>query len=130
MRRMGIEDRDYMKPTESTPSPKILGMARWQFATCLVVIVGFVVWKSGVLDQFIKPSKEPKQSKASKLTGPVNVNTASLDELKALPDVDGKIAEDIIKKRPYKVVEDLLEVKGIGAKKLEKLKPLVTLDGK
>jgi competence ComEA-like helix-hairpin-helix protein len=122
---MGIEDRDYMK-SSSTGAPKILGMARWQFAACLIVIIGLVVWQSGALDRFTKPGKD-KQSKTSKLTGPVNINTATLEELKALPDVDGKIAEDIIKKRPYKTLEDILEVKGIGQKKLEKLRPHLVL---
>src|SRR5690242_16754956 len=118
---MGIEDRDYMKASASSGKTKILGMAPWQFILCLVVIGGVAAWKLGALDHFIKPAKEGKhqKQKAAKPTSPVNINTATLEELKALPDVDGKIAEDIIKKRPYKDLKDILEVKGIGEKKLE-----------
>jgi competence ComEA-like helix-hairpin-helix protein len=126
---MGIEDRDYMRGSSSGVAPKILGMARWQFALCLIVIIGFVVWKSGAVDKLFKDKdkKEQKQSKGSTFTGTVNVNTATKEELKALPDVDGKIADDIIKRRPYKALEDLMEVKGIGQKKLDKLRPHLTL---
>jgi len=127
MRRMGIEDRDYMK-SSSTAAPTILGLPRWLFATLLIAIMAGALYMSGAFDKFIKPGKPAKEKKEKvALAGPVNINTASLDELKALPDVDTKVAEDIIKKRPFKTLEDILEVKGIGEKKLEKLRPNLTL---
>jgi competence protein ComEA len=58
---------------------------------------------------------------------PVDVNSADLSALAALPGVGDKTAQEIVKGRPYKSVDDLAKVKGIGEKKLAKLKPLVTV---
>lgn len=58
----------------------------------------------------------------------VNLNTASQAELEALPGVGKKMAEAIIARRPYKNVEELKEIKGVGDKNFEKLKPLMMVD--
>lgn len=58
-----------------------------------------------------------------------NLNTATQTELEALPGVGKKMAEAIIAKRPFKSVEDLKEVKGVGDAKFAKLKELVSVDG-
>jgi len=63
--------------------------------------------------------------------GPVtrlNLNTASREELEALPGVGPTLAERIVKGRPYWSVEDLLRVKGIGGKTLEGIRALVTVE--
>ena len=57
----------------------------------------------------------------------VNLNTATLQELKALPGIGPVIAERIIAARPFDSVNDLIEVKGIGEKRLERLRPLTTV---
>lgn len=59
----------------------------------------------------------------------LNPNTASVDELVTLPEVGPTMANAIIAKRnekPFTKPEDLLEVKGIGPKTLEKMKPRLT----
>jgi len=66
-------------------------------------------------------------------SGKININTANSEQLQTLPKVGPKIAEAIIKyrkKHPFKSVDELIEVKGIGEKTLEKLKPLVTVGEK
>jgi competence protein ComEA len=67
-------------------------------------------------------------------TGTVNVNTATLEELQLLPGVGESRARAVIEARKqrggFKSVDDLLEVKGIGAASLEKLRPYVTVEGK
>ena len=62
----------------------------------------------------------------------VNINTASQDELVALKKGLGPAkAQAIIDYRkangPFKSVEDLRHVKGIGAKRLDKLRPEITV---
>jgi competence protein ComEA len=68
------------------------------------------------------------------LSGVVNVNTASAEELAMLPGVGQARARAIVELRQqrggFKRVEDLLEVKGIGEAGLAKLKPYLAIEGK
>jgi competence protein ComEA len=61
--------------------------------------------------------------------GPVDLNTASADELDTLPGVGPATAAAIIEHReghgPFRSVEELLEVPGIGEAKLAQLRDLV-----
>jgi competence protein ComEA len=57
----------------------------------------------------------------------ISVNSASAALLDTLPGVGPATAQRIIEGRPYSSLEDLLEVKGIGEKTLQKLRPFITL---
>lgn len=52
----------------------------------------------------------------------VDINNATEKELVALPGVGTKTAKEIVAARPFKTVDDLKNVKGIGDKTFEKLK--------
>ncbi len=55
----------------------------------------------------------------------VNINTASVEELATLPGIGQSTAEKIVKYRQnhkFEKTSDLMEVKGIGEKKFEKIK--------
>ncbi len=61
----------------------------------------------------------------------INLNTASAAELDTLPGIGLAIAERIIEYRgtngPFKSVDDLRNIKGIGTALFEKIAPLVTV---
>jgi len=57
----------------------------------------------------------------------INLNTAARDELMRLPGVGEIIANRIIERRPFRSIESISEVDGIGAKKLEELRGYLKL---
>lgn len=57
----------------------------------------------------------------------INVNSASQRELESLPGVGPVIARRIIEGRPYRSVDDLLRVGGIGEKRLAQMRSYVTV---
>jgi competence protein ComEC len=58
----------------------------------------------------------------------VNLNTATQAELEALPAVGPALARRIIEGRPYRSIEDLGRVRGIGPATMAKLRPLVAAE--
>ena len=70
----------------------------------------------------------------TRLSGVVNLNTADAEQLQMLPGVGEKRAAAIISIRKskggFKSVDDLVEVKGVGASLLERLRPHLSVSGK
>jgi DNA uptake protein ComE-like DNA-binding protein len=61
------------------------------------------------------------------LDQPVDVNRASAQEIASLPGIGPTIAARIVAGRPYASVEALLEIEGIGPKRLEAMRERVRL---
>ena len=62
---------------------------------------------------------------------PLELNTASAADLEALPGIGPALAQTIVTYRtahgPFRTIDDLLQVSGIGLKKLENLRPLLVI---
>jgi competence protein ComEA len=62
---------------------------------------------------------------------PINLNTATADQLEAIPGIGPVLAQRIIEYRQthgrFQSVDELLEVRGIGPKRLESMRPYVTV---
>jgi len=60
----------------------------------------------------------------------ININTAPVEVLQTLPGVGPALAEKIIAYReatPFKSIEDITEVSGIGQATFEKFKHMITV---
>ena len=67
------------------------------------------------------------------VTSVININTASATALEALPGIGAKTAARIVEYRqrngPFKKVEELMNIRGVGEKSFLKLKPQITVAG-
>jgi competence protein ComEA len=79
-------------------------------------------------------TKTPSPARAGTTLAPgatVNINTASAAELDALPGIGAKTAALIVEYRqkngPFKKIEELMNVRGVGEKNFLKLKPQITV---
>jgi competence ComEA-like helix-hairpin-helix protein len=61
-------------------------------------------------------------TKAKSPQGSLDLNTATERELQSIKGIGPVLAERIIAGRPYKTVDDLIKVKGIGQKRFEKFR--------
>ena len=106
-----------------------------------VLIVGSIVsavdyfWPSDIEHFEVRKAAIPVpdiQEKTESHDAPaerIDINTASAKALTALPQIGPKTAELIVAYRaehgPFKHVDDLARIKGIGPRTLETLRPLV-----
>ena len=76
-------------------------------------------------------SKSSSRAAAPASTAVVNLNTASATDLEGLPGIGAKTAARIVEYRqkngPFKKVEELMNVRGVGEKSFLKLKPQITV---
>jgi len=94
-----------------------------------IVLLQSQVWAQVQQQQQKGVAQEKAQAPADKK---ININKASKDELAKLPDIGPKTAEEIIQYRekngPFKKIDDIKKVQGIGDKKFEKIKDLITIE--
>jgi competence ComEA-like helix-hairpin-helix protein len=57
----------------------------------------------------------------------LSINKATAEELATLEGITPKIAKEIVKSRPFEKLSDLVQIKGVGQKIVERLKGRVTL---
>ena len=66
-------------------------------------------------------------SRLAALAAPVDVNRATAEELASLDGVGPKLAARIVGARPFAVVDDVARVKGVGARRLSRLRERLTV---
>ena len=116
----------------------------WRAVICLVILIlgGAAFWGLrrfapamflGKPDLIAVPNDPPSQNQTQPVTANkpelLNINTASVTELETLPNIGEATAQKIIDYRTqhgnFTNVDALQNVRGIGPKTLEKLRPFV-----
>jgi len=63
---------------------------------------------------------------------PININTANSEELQQVPGIGPATAQKILQMRktygPFKSVDDLLAIRGLGEKRLDKMRKYITVE--
>ena len=76
---------------------------------------------------------QPPKETASPVTFPININLADREQLMALPGIGETLADRILAYREthgaFPNVTDLMNVEGIGEKRMEEMLELVTTGG-
>lgn len=79
-----------------------------------------------------EPPSPPREAASPAIAKAININTASAQELEALPGIGPGLAEKIVNDRnrngPFRSLAELDRVPGIGPKLLEKMRPLVAFE--
>ncbi len=96
----------------------------------------FIVTGAILVVMFLCSAANGGQGKVAQAAGQgrININTATTEEFQLLPRVGEATAKNIIDFRkahgPFKSVDGMEKVKGIGKKKLASLRPYIKIDGK
>ncbi|MGH7236700.1 MAG: ComEA family DNA-binding protein [Nitrospiraceae bacterium] len=76
-----------------------------------------------------EPAPPALAAPATKRVSRLDINRATIEELQHLPGIGEVLARRVIERRtahgPFRTVDELREVTGIGDKRLERLRPLV-----
>jgi comEA protein len=82
-------------------------------------------WVSALQSQ-VKPAKPPAAA--------IDINKATANDLQKLPGIGPSLAKQIVAYRskhgPYRRVEDLMVIKGIGYKKWKEIRPYIRVGGR
>ncbi|MCP4007151.1 MAG: helix-hairpin-helix domain-containing protein [bacterium] len=100
----------------------------------LIAALAFLWGSAGAFAVETTSDKSAVESTKPRVVGVVNVNTATPEQLGLLPGVGPARALAIVEQRKkqdgFKKLEDLTQIKGIGEKALEKIRPHAALEGK
>jgi competence ComEA-like helix-hairpin-helix protein len=129
---MGLQDRDYMRRREHEPralddlgtraedAPPINWRTRLFVVGCVLAVAGAAFW-------LLRDVRAPTLASTPALESrSVNINTATQQQLESVAGVGPVLASRIIEGRPYRSVDDLVRVSGIGERTLETLRPFLT----
>lgn len=125
---MGIDDRDYIRERRlrfPDVTPRRRWWRKWQSWLAIAgTVVGLAIATVFLFRQvgYLMPDFGPKSGSLV-----VNINTATEEQLETVPGIGPARAAQIMAGRPWKSVDELAEIQGIGPKQLEGMRPFLTV---
>lgn len=130
---MPVSEREYMRTPRKKPSGSEVShvdMSNFRAGViglvCFAAVLGFLF-----LAKQFSSNKKLFTKHEHRLTlrdvAPVDIKNASHLELTLLPRISSTKADAIIAERPFKTIEQLDDVYGIGPKTVANLRPYVTI---
>jgi competence protein ComEA len=109
-------------------------MARFKKEDCMRLLLSLVAAALFVAVPYAADAQQKGTGRAASkaaAVGIVNLNTATAGDLEALPGIGAKTAARIVEYRqkngPFKKIEELMNVRGVGEKNFLKLKGQITV---
>ena len=100
---------------------------------CLLAVLFFRDHQAALAAMAVETEREVSQEEILPDLRPLDLNTATAEELAELPGIGEELARRIVEYRtehgPFGDVAELMEVSGIGEGKMDALKDRVTVDG-
>lgn len=97
------------------------------------VLAAAVLWGAWAQAAPVAPaSPRSAAARARAATGVLNLNTATLDQIDALPGVSSRLAAAVVAERtarPFSRPEDVMRVRGLSRKRFERLRPYLGVTG-
>jgi competence protein ComEA len=97
------------------------------------VIAAALAMGAGSLAGGVASAQEQEEAAAPSAEGVLNLNTATVEQLQALPGIGPSKAEASVAMRdrrgPFQRVEQVLLVRGIGRATFRRLRPMLTVEG-
>lgn len=107
------------------PGPAQRGLLALGSIACLVSLVALARTREPTAVAGTPPA-HASVSTPREASFPIDVNVASEGDLERLPRIGPALAARIVEHRPYRTIDDLGRVPGIGPRTIERLAPLVT----
>jgi DNA uptake protein ComE-like DNA-binding protein len=133
---MGLQDRDYMRRRQREPRAVLTARVapdradrtsdwrtRLLVVGCVVAVAGVALWLLRGGAPRVQLSTPAQESRL------VNINSATQAQLETVPGIGPALAGRIIAGRPYRSVDELVRISGIGERTLASMRPFMTTGG-
>ncbi|MBC2080820.1 hypothetical protein HCA99_16430 [Listeria booriae] len=88
----------------------------------IMIVIAFVLMIGSPLSLHSNDVNAAVQSSSVSAESKIDINTATKEQLETIVGIGNVLSQRIIDNRPYKTLDDLGNVKGIGVKTLQKIK--------
>jgi DNA uptake protein ComE-like DNA-binding protein len=121
---MGLQDRDYMRRQTHQQLPRVTPWRTWLVtAGSVIAVASAAIWLARDFRSLV-PASAPKEGALV-----VNVNNATQAQIETVPGIGPSLATLIVAGRPYRSVDELLRISGIGEQTLTSMRPFLKTDG-